>query len=94
MKKYAFPFTLAAVCFIGGYVTCYSKVKLVNHVREAQQELRPVSFARARLEAARLAANSKAFIPYGAEVVPLNPRVEGWNQGLIAPMLPPKRVAP
>jgi len=87
MKKYAFPFTLGLVCFVGGYVTCYGKL------RERESRANPKEMS---LRVARQSASGQPSV-----VIRIDPLASGqplelkqWNQGLIAPMIPPKIVAP
>ena len=97
MKKYTFPTTLALVCFIGGYLTCYSRVTLAEQEQallrnQYNESWNGMTFRTARLEASKMP--TRVVLGPDALVHPVNPKVEGWNQGLIAPMIPPKRVAP
>lgn len=89
MKKYAFPFTLSLVCFVGGYTLNlgerdWLKAQL-DSTRIAYGELvgwyekRVVAVVNVRRE------NDSLQTP---------PALKDWNQGLIAPMIPPKLAAP
>ncbi len=93
MKKYAFPFTLALVCFIGGYVTCHSKMTAAHQAWQsnANEDLskHTASLRTARVDAMKHSPLVLYAFPSGRWA-----RLAGWNQGLIAPMIPPKVVAP
>lgn len=71
MKKYAFPFTLGFMCFIGGYFTG----------RDGQRAVEPTK------------PTARTLLTQGGAKVPQS-TLKNWNQGLIAPMIPPKVVAP
>jgi hypothetical protein len=97
MKRYAFSITLGIVCFVGGYVACYSKATLAQHVRESQrqqEENRYLSLVIARFLESKRAADAVLRAYCEAKDPPAKPKAEAWDLGFIAPMNPPKRVAP
>lgn len=95
MKRYAFSITIALVCFIGGYATCYSKMMRAQHAQALERELDRLAAIEAVIKAApRTAAHANPKERLVIPTSPVDPKVEGWNQGLIQPTLPPKRVAP
>lgn len=89
MKKYAFPFTLAAVCFLGGYALNLGERQWLQSQLESARVAYGELVDRYEHHAFALAAahreNVQALIPHV---------LKDWNQGLVAPVIPPKVVAP